>query len=96
MQLQGVAQVIEANAMAQLGVEKAHRMAPRIKGAGFILRPGGAGYFSHLMRRNVVANLAQNVELATCWSGIFVFHPCRVAALKSQANTFFRFSVGWL
>ena len=96
MQLQGVAQVMESDAMAQLGVEEAHGMAPGIKGAGLILHPGGARYLGHFMRRNVVAKLAQNVELASCWSGIFVFHPCRVAGLQSQTNTFFRFSVGWL
>jgi hypothetical protein len=45
---------------------------------------------------NQIANLAQNVKPATCWfDGFFVFHPCRVAGLKRQANTF-SFSVGWL
>jgi hypothetical protein len=40
---------------------------------------------------NEIANLAQNVELASCWLNCFVFHACRVAGSKRQANTFSNF-----
>ncbi len=40
---------------------------------------------------NKIANLTQKVKPATCWFDFFVFHPCRVAGSKGQANTFFIF-----
>jgi hypothetical protein len=49
------------------------------------------------MRWNKIANLAQDVNLASCWLDcVFLFHACRVAGLNRQANTFFGSSVGWL
>jgi hypothetical protein len=41
--------------------------------------------------RNVVANLAHQVEIGPCWLGIFVSQPCRVAGRHCRANTFLNF-----
>jgi hypothetical protein len=39
----------------------------------------------------IEANLAQNVKSAACWFDGCLFHPCLVAGLNRQANTFFNF-----
>jgi hypothetical protein len=39
----------------------------------------------------IEANLAQNVKSAACWVDGCLFHPCLVAWLNRQANTFFNF-----
>jgi hypothetical protein len=39
--------------------------------------------------RNEIANLAQDVELGLCWFDFVFFHPCLVAGLHGQTNTFF-------
>jgi hypothetical protein len=53
--------------------------------------------FGDFVRWNKIANLAQDVQLASCWfDRVFLFHACRAAGLNRQANTFFSFSVGWL
>jgi len=41
------------------------------------------------MRRNQIAKLSQNSELARGWFGVSFFHLCRVTELKSHANHFF-------
>src|SRR6266508_2450139 len=95
MQLQRIAQIVQADAMGQLGIEQADHVTPRFEGARPLLRAGIPRNSGDLMRRNVVANLAQNVELTSCWfDGFLFFHPCRVAGSKRQANTFF-FSILW-
>ena len=43
------------------------------------------------MRRNAVANLAEDGEVRLCWVDVFVFHVCRVADLNRQSNTFSEF-----
>jgi len=82
--------------MSQLSVEQADDMTPRFETAGLILRAGRPSYFRNLVRRNKIANLAQNVELRPCWVDRFLFHPCLVAGPKRQPNTFCSISVGWL
>src|ERR1039457_4427046 len=52
--------------------------------------------FGNLVRRNRIANLAQDVQLKPCWVDRFLFHPCLVAGPKRQPNTFFSKSAGWL
>src|SRR5439155_14858981 len=49
-------------------------------------------YLGDFVLWNKIANLAQKVKPTTCWfDAFFVFHPCRVAGSKRQANTFFIF-----
>jgi hypothetical protein len=63
-------------------------MAPRRERPGHILRSGLPGDFAYLMLWNEVANLAQDVELGSCWFDFVFFHPCLVAGSTGQANTF--------
>src|SRR5438270_4079150 len=63
-------------------------MAPGTKAARLIFHSGFSCYLGDFTLRNVIANLAQNVKPRACWLDCFVFHPCRVAGSKGQANTF--------
>ena len=76
-------------AMAQLGIDQTHHMAPRLKGARHILRSGSPRDLGDLVGGNKIANLAQDVQLRPCWVDRFIFHPCLVAGPKRQPNTFF-------
>jgi hypothetical protein len=89
MQLQGVADIVEANAMAQLRRQQSHDMTPRPERARFLFHPSLASYLRDFMRWNKIANLAQNVELRPRWLVDFVFHPCRVAGFKSLSQRIF-------
>jgi len=91
MQLQAVAQIIESDAVGQLGVQQADGVAPRTEGARLILCPGLSRYFGDFMLGNKIANLAQDVELAPRWFDCFLFHACRVAGLNRQTNIFLDF-----
>jgi hypothetical protein len=46
------------------------------------------------MWRNKIAYLPQDVEFGPRWFAVFLFHPCLVAGLKLQTNTFFAKAVG--
>jgi hypothetical protein len=94
--LQGVAQVIQAEAVAKLPVKQADHMAPRRKSARLTLGPGGARNLRHQKRRNVIANLAQDGELGTGWSYFVLIHPCRVAGATKKLQPFLSNPVGWL
>ena len=48
VQLEGIAHVIEADAMGQLGIGLTHDMTPRLKGARLILRSRIPGDFRNL------------------------------------------------
>src|SRR5208337_2684178 len=96
MQLQAITQIIQPDTVGQLRIQQANRMAPRTESARPILRAGLPGYLRDPVLRNEIANLAQDVKSAACWFDCFLFHPCRVAGLNRQANTFLQFPVGWL
>jgi hypothetical protein len=96
MQLQGIAQVIQTDAMAQLSIQQADCVAPGTERARLILHARLPRYLGDQVFRNEIANLAQNVKPASCWLELFVFHACLVAGSNHQANTFYQFSVGWL
>jgi hypothetical protein len=81
--------------MSQLRAQQAHGVAPRTERARLIFYASLPCYLGDFVFWNKIANLAQDVELASCWFDR-VFHACRVAGLYGQANTFLRFSVGWL
>src|SRR5947207_2389996 len=88
VQLQRITDVIEADAVGELSLAQSDHMTPRAEGPGLIFGSGLASYFGNLLLWNVIANLAQDVELGTCWFDFCFFHACLVAGSKSQANTF--------
>src|SRR6266496_755476 len=78
--------------MGQLRVQQADGVAPGAESARPILRASFPRYLGDFVLWNKIANLAQKVKPTTCWFDcFFVFHPCRVAGSKRQANTFFIF-----
>src|SRR5438477_9382025 len=78
--------------MGQLRVQQADGVAPRAESARPILYASFPRYLGDFVLWNKIANLAQKVKPTTCWFDcFFLFHPCRVAGSKRQANTFFHF-----
>ena len=73
MQPQGVTDVVQAQAMGQLGVEQRQYMAPRFKGAGLLLHPSLSSQLRNQVVRNEIANLTQNRELGLRWLLLLVF-----------------------
>ena len=96
VQLQGIAQVIQPEAVAELSVEQAHHRAPRRKTARLTLVASGPRNLRHQERRNVIANLAQDGELGTGWSYFELIHPCRVAGANKRLQPFLSNPVGSL
>lgn len=96
MQLQRIAQVVQADAMAQLRIDKANHMAPRRERARLVLDPSGSRQPGHQMRRNKIANLPQDVELRPCWVDVSFFHPLPCGRVQTSSQHFFHFPVGWL
>src|SRR5438094_393199 len=78
--------------MGQLRVQQADGVAPGAESARPVLYASFPRYLGDFVLWNKIANLAQKVKPTTCWFDcFFVFHPCRVAGSKRQANTFFHF-----
>src|SRR5205823_8534345 len=75
--------------MSQLRKEHTHYVTPRTEGSRHGIHAGLARKFRNKMRRNQVAKLSQNSELACGWFGVSFFHLCRVTELKSHSNHFF-------
>ena len=94
MQLERITDVIETDAMRQLGVTLAHNMTPGPERARLILRTRLPSQFRNRVLRNEIADLPQDAELGTCWLDLLFFHPCLVAGLHGRANTFFVKTVG--
>ena len=89
MQAQRVAHVVEPEAVSQLGIEQADDMAPRAEAACVIFDAGGARQFWHQMRRNEVAKLPQERELAGGWLGCgFLFHAPPCGRAQTRKPTF--------
>ena len=96
VQLQSVAQVIQAKAVAELSVEQAYHMAPRGKGARLALGTRRPRNLRHQKRRNVIANLAQDGELGAGWNYFVLIQDCRVAGVIQNLQFFLSISAGWL
>jgi hypothetical protein len=96
MQPQRIAQVIETDAMSQLGIDQANYMAPRREAARLILGASGPSDFGNRVRRNKIANLAQHVALGAGWTLFELIHPCRVAGANKKLQPFLSNPVGWL
>ena len=84
VQLQGITQVIQADAVSPLRRGQTHHMAPRLERARLVLRPGDPCYFRHQMLGNKIANLAQDAELGPGWGSFALIHPCRGAGAYKQ------------
>jgi hypothetical protein len=90
VQPQGIAEIIETQTVGQLGKEHAHDVAPRTKGAGFLIHPCFSGQLRDQEIRNEIAKLPQNRQLGSRWMDRFLFfHPCRVAGLQATIQHFF-------
>ena len=62
MQPQGIANVIETNAMSQLRVKQRNHVTPGTEGPGFLIRLGLASNLRDQEFRNEVANLPEQVQ----------------------------------
>jgi hypothetical protein len=89
VQSQGVADVIEAKRMGQLGKQHADHMTPGAEGSRHAIHAGLARQFRDEMCWNQIAKLSQNREFGGGWFGVSFFHLCRVTELKSHSNHFF-------
>ncbi len=96
VQLEGITQVIQADAMAQLRIAQAHHVAPRCERARLILRPGGPRNFGDQVLGNKIANLAQDAELGAGWGYFEFIHPCRVAGAHKKFQPIFSNPLGRL
>ena len=87
---QGVAHVVETQTVGDLGIKQAHDMTPRTERAGVIFDAGLTGQLRHQMRRNEVAKLAQQGELAGRWLTLgLVFHAPPCGRVQTGKPTFF-------
>ena len=90
VQTQGVADVIESETVGKLGVEQADDVTPRTEGAGLIFHAGLACQSRHQMRRNEVAKLAQERELAGGWLvSSLIIHALPCGKAQTCKPTFF-------
>jgi hypothetical protein len=71
-------------------------MTPGLEASRLVLRSGIARYFGNLMRRNEIANLAQDVELGPGWGSFELIHPCRVAGANKKLQPFLSNPLGRL
>ena len=74
-QPQGIADIVEAERMRQLGVEQRHDVAPRTEGARLPIHAVDTGQLWHQMRRNQFDQLPQHRSVPTArLFCVFVFH----------------------
>ena len=86
---QGVAHVVETETVGDLGIKQAHDMTPRTERAGVLFHASLAGQFGNQMRRNEVAKLAQQRELAGRWLTLgLVFHALPCGRVQTGKPTF--------
>ena len=62
LQTQGIAYVVEPDAVGELRVDQRHHMTPRTERAGFFSRFGLPRKLGHQKLRNEVANLPQKIQ----------------------------------
>lgn len=90
VQPQRIADVVETQTVGKLGVKQADDMAPGSELAPLIFHAGLPRQLGHQMRRNEVANLAQQGELAGGWLGCgFLFHALPCGRAQTRKPTFF-------
>ena len=87
---QSVANVVEAEAVGQLGVKQTDDMAPGREITPLFFHAGLPRQLGHQMRRNEVANLAQQGELAGGWLvSSLIFHALPCGRAQTRKPTFF-------
>jgi len=62
LEAQGIATIVETDAVVELGVGQADDMTPRAEGAGFVIRFCLASNPGHQELRNEVANLTEQIQ----------------------------------
>ncbi len=86
---QSVANVVETEAVSQLGIKQTDDLAPGRGLAPLIFDAGVAGQLGHLVRRNQIAKLAENGELAGGWLVVLLFHALPCGKAQTRKPTFF-------
>lgn len=90
VQPQGVADVVEAQGVGELGEDQAHHMAPRRETAGFFCDARIPGQLGDEVRRNQIAELAQEGEAAARWlAERLFFHPRPCGRVQTRRPTLF-------
>ena len=89
---QSVADVVEAEAVSQLGVKQTDDVAPGREIAPLFFDAGVPRQLGHQMRRNEIANLAQQGELAGGWLvSSLIIHALPCGRAQTSKPTFFIF-----
>ena len=90
MQTQPVTDIVEAQGVGELGVDQAHDMAPGAEGAGLVGDAGVARQLGDQVRRNQIAELAQEREAAARWlAGCLFIHPRPCGRVQPRRPTLF-------
>ena len=90
MQSQRIADVVETEAVRQLGIAQTDEMALGREAAPLVFHAGVPRQFGRLMRRNAVANLPQQGELAGGWFvSSLIFHALPCGRVQTRKPTFF-------
>ena len=90
VQTQGVADVIESEAVGELGIKQTDDVTPRTESAGLIIHAGLAGQSRHQMRWNEVAKLAQQREFTGGWLvSCLIFHALPCGKAQTRKPPFF-------
>ena len=90
MKPQGVANVVEAEAVSQLGVKQTDDVAPGREIAPLFFDAGVPRQLGHQMRWNEIANLAQQGELAGGWLvSSLIIHALPCGRAQTRKPTFF-------
>ena len=69
MQTEGIAHVVESEAVNQLRVKQRHDVAPPTEGSGLGLRAGVRAITGHEELGNEVANLPWQIQFRLLWNG---------------------------
>ena len=96
VQAQGIADIIEAEAVCDLTVTQSYYMAPRAVCPGLLIHSGLAGQVGHQVSGNEVEYLGGDGQPRRGWKVVvFAFHPCRMAGSDPAFQPFLLFPVGW-
>jgi hypothetical protein len=84
---EGVADIVESDGVAELGIEHGNDMAPCREGAAEFIDAGVPGQLGNEVGGNEVAKLPKAAEFRGGWTGCLCsFHPCRVAGSNAPVH----------